>query len=105
MGHARALLALSTEAPAGRGAQKMVKGGLSVRATEHMVKRMNQGPAQGGKGPSVAAPPWTISDGWKASCRSASRRGWRSVTARKKGRLVIHYHSLDELDGILERIR
>ncbi len=101
MGHARALLGLPTERQP-EGARKVVKGGLSVRATEHMVKRMTK------VRPTKEKP----SDGDANDIRRLEEELSDRIQARveirhsgKKGRLVIHYHSLDELDGILERIR
>ena len=104
MGHARALLGLPSERQA-EGAQKVVKGGLSVRATEHMVKRMNR-----------VRPRDKTPDGVDAGAEGDIRRLEDELSERiqarveirhgqRKGKLVIHYHSLDELDGILERIR
>lgn len=101
MGHARALLGLPDERQP-EGARKVVKGGLSVRATEHMVKRMTK----------VRAVDKARDDGAANDIRRLEGELSDRIQARveirhgnRKGRLVIHYHSLDELDGILERIR
>jgi len=99
MGHARALLALE-DVRQGEAAAKIVKGGLSVRATEHMVKRMNR-PRKASKG-----------GGSRNDVRHLEQDLSDKIGARVeikdtggKGKLVVHYHSLDELDGILERFK
>ena len=101
MGHARALLGLPPERQPD-GARKVIRGGLSVRATEHMVKRMNR----------LRRTADARADGAANDIRrledELSGRIQAKVEIRhggRKGRLVIHYHSLDELDGILRRIR
>lgn len=101
MGHARALLGLPEERQL-EGARKVVKGGLSVRATEHMVKRMTKvrkadREPDDGAANDIRRLEGELSD--RIQARVEIRHG------KGKGRLVIHYHSLDELDGILERIR
>ena len=99
MGHARALLGLD-DSRQPEAAGKVVKGGLSVRATEHMVKRMNR-PRKAGQpksgGNDVKHLEQELSD------RIGARVEIRDIGGR--GKLVVHYHSLDELDGILERIK
>lgn len=101
MGHARALLGLPEERQL-KGARKVVKGGLSVRATEHMVKRMNlirRSPEPGEDGSANDIRQLEDELSGRIQAKVEIRHGGR------KGRLVIHYHSLDELDGILKRIR
>ncbi len=101
MGHARALLGLP-KARQLEGAHKVVKGGLSVRATEHMVKRMNRLSRMPAPNPEDA------NTDIRRLEDELSSRIQAKVEIRhrpRKGRLVIHYHSLDELDGILTRIR
>ena len=99
MGHARALLALDdTRQP--EAAAKIVKGGLSVRATEHMVKRMNRprkARTDNGSRNDVRHLEQDLSDRIGARVEIKDAGG--------KGKLVVHYHSLDELDGILERFK
>ena len=101
MGHARALLGLPEERQL-EGARKVAKGGLSVRATEHMVKRMNlirRSPEPGEDGSANDIRQLEDELSGRIQAKVEIRHGGR------KGRLVIHYHSLDELDGILKRIR
>ncbi len=100
MGHARALLALQGEAQ-GQAARLVVARGLSVRETERLVRRMLQEPAAA---KAIAGDP----DTRRLQDDLAQRLGARvsiQHSARGKGRLVIQYNSLDELDGILAHIR
>ncbi len=100
MGHARTLLGLPAAAQAA-AANKVVVERLSVRQTELLVKRLlagdNQDPATATKATDVLA----------LESELSTRLGARvSIQHRaKKGKLVIYYHSLDELDGILKRIK
>lgn len=106
MGHARALLALPAAAQSG-AANKVVAGKLSVRQTEALVKRLLAGDDDGDGGddggtsaaqnPDVARLEEDLSQ--RLGARVAIRHG------RSAGKVVIHYHSLDELDGIIERIK
>ena len=103
MGHARALLAI---ADAGRqldAARQVVKKGLSVRATEQLVKRLQQ--ADRKPAPKAAA---ANADIRRLEIEVSEKLGARvrvDHSAKGSGRLVISYNSLDELDGILEHIR
>jgi len=105
MGHARALLGLSARRQQVEVANLIAKKGLSVRDAEALVRRMAAGkPAGGGQSgdsgrdPDVARLESDLTDrlGAKVEIRQASGG---------KGKLVISYHSLDELDGILGRLR
>jgi ParB family chromosome partitioning protein len=101
MGHARALLALegAQQSKAGR---TVVDRGLSVRETETLVRRLLEapGPRKSGRttDPDIRALAQKLSDKLGAKVRIQHGR-------RGKGRLVIEYGSLDELDGILGHIR
>lgn len=99
MGHARALLGLPVEKqlPAAR---QVVEKALSVRATEQLVQRWQRVPRQANL-PSEDPHIGVLEEGlaqWLAA----------KVTIRHqqqgKGRLEIYYHSLEELEGILEKI-
>lgn len=102
MGHARALLALKGAAQTEAG-QRVVARHLSVRETENLVRRLlkeNGGSADrnpGGADPDVRRLENDLTGklGAKVSIESGSGG---------KGKLVIYYSSLDELDGILGRI-
>ncbi len=101
MGHARALLALEQGDAIRRAAQRVIREGMSVRAAEALVRELL---AQGR--PRKAAPAETPATRDLAA-RLSRRLGCRCrVAPRTKvaGRLEIEYTSLEELDGILERI-
>ncbi|WP_410211228.1 ParB/RepB/Spo0J family partition protein [Aquirhabdus sp.] len=96
MGHARALLALTLEDQS-IIARVVVGRGLSVRQTEQLIRERLNPPAA----KPVRVAPADIGD---LERRLAERLGARvelSHNPKGKGKLVIRYHSLDELDGIL----
>jgi len=101
MGHARALLALSGRRQI-EAARQVVARGLTVRATEGLVKSMQQPASTKAtvvkKDPNIQQLETSLSDRLGASVRLRPGRGG-------KGKLEISYNSLDELDGILEHIR
>jgi len=100
MGHARALLTLAGPAQI-EAARQVIARGLSVRATEGLVKHLQL--------PRTARtpPPHKDPDIRQLETRLADQLG-ASVSIRPgrggKGKLEISYNSLDELDGILEHI-
>ncbi len=103
MGHARALLAIQDPVQQFDAARQVVNKGLSVRATEKLVKRMREPapkkkPAADGANADVRRLETDISD--KLGAKVRIEHG-----AKGHGRLVISYNSLDELDGILEHIK
>jgi ParB family chromosome partitioning protein len=104
MGHARALLALSGSKQA-EAAHHVVNHGLSVRATEHLVKKLineakhpQKEPQPRRRDPDLVILEQDLSDRIGAPVAvQANPKG--------KGKLVISYNSLDELDGILAHIQ
>ena len=106
MGHARALLGLTTRRQQVEVAALVVKKDLSVRETEAIVRRMSQGGADRTEVPAAgtAANP----DVQRLELDLSEKLGARVAiqhTRSGKGKLVVNYNSLDELDGILEHIR
>ena len=102
MGHARALLGLSGPAQS-QVASEVVARGLSARETEALVKRVLAGRGRSRRpatpaDPDVARLERQLKDRLGARVEIKQRRGGR-------GALVIHYTSLDELDGILEHLK
>jgi ParB family chromosome partitioning protein len=102
MGHARALLALSNRKHQVEVSVLIVKKGLSVRDTEALVRRMQQSPAskaeEGSPGdPNVDRLQQELAE--KLGAKVAIQH-----SAGGKGKLVVSYNSLDELDGILAHI-
>ena len=98
MGHARALLSLEGEVQS-RAATEVVARDLSARETEALVRRLSAPPKEPAPpDPDVRRLESDLSE--RLGAAVAIRHG-----ARGSGRLVIRYASLDELDGILARIR
>ena len=107
MGHARALLGLAERRQAEVG-RLVASKGLSVRETEQLVKRMQAGPARTAGGSGAGSGDTADPDIRRLEADLADKLGARVSVQHKpggKGKLVISYHSLDELDGILKHIR
>ena len=105
MGHARALLGLTTRRQQVEVAALVVRTGLSVRETEAIVRRMTQAAAQ--PPPAVTAAR-SDPDVQRLELDLSEKLGARVAiqhTTSGKGKLVVSYNSLEELDGILEHIR
>ncbi|WP_111657860.1 ParB/RepB/Spo0J family partition protein [Isoalcanivorax indicus] len=100
MGHARALLALSGQNQV-EAARMVVARGLNVRQTEALVRdfdKVRAAPAPQREDPNVRQLMNDLSD--RLGAPVAIRQG-----SGGKGKLVISYNSLDELDGILAHIK
>ncbi len=100
MGHARALLSLP-DIQQSKAARTVAGKGLSVRQTESLVRRLLA--IDGSAKASKAVDP----DIKKLEEDLADKLGAKVIiqhTAKGKGRLVLKYNSLDELDGILSHI-
>jgi ParB family chromosome partitioning protein len=101
MGHARALLAL-TEGEQSQGARIVVARGLSVRQTEALVRNLLEKKSK-------PAPEKKIDPNIRQLQDDLSQKIGAKVqinhSARGKGKLVLSYNSLDELDGILSHIK
>ncbi len=103
MGHARALLALS-DPQQQQVALKVVERGLSVRQTEALIKQLlGRNNASGKTGKTQELSRDILNTVEDLSTRIGARIDIEHGAS--KGRLIIHYHSLDELDGIIERIK
>jgi ParB family transcriptional regulator, chromosome partitioning protein len=104
MGHARALLALTERRQQTEVALLVARKGLSVRETEVLVRRLQAPHAtaapDGGadRDPNVARLEQELAEKLGARVAIQPGRGGR-------GKLVVSYNSLDELDGILAHIR
>jgi len=101
MGHARALLGLEGERQA-EIARQVAARQLSVRATEALVQQAKQ-PAQ-----PAPKPPAQDPDIRRLEENIATRIGALvSIRHGKQGggKLIIQYDSLDQLEGVIERIR
>ena len=102
MGHARALLTLEGKTQRDT-AQKVAKKGMSVRDTERLVKNMlsnTQGSVSKEK-----EKPLEVSKLEQSLAETLGAEIDIKYNSRGKGKLIIAYNSLDELDGILEHIK
>ena len=103
MGHARALLGLEGDPAIERAAARVVQKQLSVRQTEELVRR-ERGEVKAKK--PTAAPAST------ASTRDLEQKLERAFGTKVRlvqktpqaGKLEIDYHSLDQLDSILDKL-
>lgn len=99
MGHARSLLVLEGEKQL-TSAREVVAKGLSVRQTEELVKKAQQTPKD------------EVIPAIDADIDSLQNRLSETIGAvvtikhatKGKGKLVINYSSLDQLDGIIARL-
>lgn len=104
MGHARALLGIENKRQQAEIAAQVAQQKLSVRDTEALVKRMASQPAGGAAESSSRSDPNIR----KLEAELSEKLGAKvqvQHSSSGKGKLVISYHTLDELDGILEHIR
>jgi ParB family chromosome partitioning protein len=101
MGHARALLGLKGEDQS-QAARQVVDRRLSVRQTEALVRKWSEHKPTERLSPRRPDP-----DIERLRADLSERLGTRVTIEDKggRGRLTINYHSLDQLDGILSRIK
>lgn len=96
MGHARAILTIKSQDQI-KIAHIVIEKGLSVRQTEQLVREWTA--------PKSAEQKVNVSADLESLTQQLSERFGANVkidhNKQGKGKLVIHYHSLDELDGIL----
>ncbi|MDY3691596.1 MAG: ParB/RepB/Spo0J family partition protein [Dysosmobacter sp.] len=98
-GHARALLPLSP-AVQESAAAAVVSGGLSVRQTEALAKRLSAE-----KKPEKPAPTGVdYTAEAQKDLSSKLGRGVKIVNGRKKGRIELEYYGLDDLNDLLEAL-
>ena len=103
LGHAKCLLALSgnSQVIAGR---EIAANSMSVRQTETLVKRIQSSGSAVGVEPKKPANPDIL-----RAQQDLSEKVGAAVTiqhsAKGSGKLVIKYHSVDELEGILAHIK
>lgn len=108
MGHARALLPLTLRRQQVEVARLVVGDGLSVRQTESLVRQLlspaaekdhaRNSPAAAQADPNIAALQQDLTE--RLGAKVLIQQGGGG-----KGKLVVTYNSLDELDGILSHIR
>ncbi len=103
MGHARALLGLSNTRHQVEVALVVATKGLSVRETEALVRRMDKNEHE----PPTPSP--RLDPNIKRlESELADKLGAKvqvQHSAKGSGKLIINYHTLDELDGILAHLQ
>jgi ParB family chromosome partitioning protein len=103
MGHARALLGLTSRRQQIEVAGLVAKKALSVRDTEALVRRIMSPPSSAPDGVKAVDP-----DIQRLERDLADKLGAKVMfqhSASGKGKLVVTYNSLDELEGILGHIQ
>lgn len=101
MGHARALLALKEEKQA-EAARNIIGRGLNVRQAEALVRHLQSGNTRSKTSEKIDPDIRHLQDDLSEKLGSPVLI---QHTAKGKGRLVLKYNSLDELDGILAHIK
>jgi len=101
MGHARALLALS-KARQVELAEQVRARGLSVRETERLVRAAMAPPAVRRDAPTLDADGRRLQEDLSESLGATVQIRPRGTG---KGSVVIEYSSLDELAGLVERLK
>jgi ParB family chromosome partitioning protein len=104
MGHARALLGLTSQRQQSEVGALVARKGLSVRETEALVRRILTRKDEDHD----REPPRKDPNIDRLEQELAGKLGARvqlQHTAKGRGKVVINYNSLDELDGILEHIQ
>jgi ParB family chromosome partitioning protein len=99
MGHAKVILGLPGQREQLRVAQLVTSQGLSVRGTEKLIESSLTGKKRGTK--ELRRTPWS-----DVEERLQKRLGTKVMIQKGKrgGKIVIHYFSPPELDGILEML-
>ena len=99
-GHARAILRLKEEKLQMQVLESIIKRGLNVRQTEDLVRRMVEEPAAKPKTRETSPELRALEDQFRQALGTKV-----SLTGAKKGgRLVIHFYSEEELQGIYDLI-
>lgn len=103
MGHARCLLALEGKLQTDT-AQQVVAKSLSVRQTEALVRKIQQQENQAGK-PKQAQSNADLERLQEELSEKIGSPVQLQHGAKGKGKLVIRYSSLDELDGVIAHLK
>jgi ParB family chromosome partitioning protein len=103
MGHARALLGLEAESAIERAAARVVQKQLSVRQTEDLVRR-ERGDIKPKKANGVVAPTPSSRDLEQKLERTFGTKVRLVQKSAQAGKIEIDYHSLDQLDSLLDKL-
>ena len=104
MGHARALLSLKDPHLQLNISQKIIKKGLSVRATEKLIRKLSAKEDNKKRNLIKSLNP----DVQRLELSISEKLGARlniDHKAKGNGRIIIRYNSLDELEGIIDHIK
>ena len=99
-GHARALVPLSP-AQQVQTANASIEGGLSVRQTAALAKRLSAGEKPEKKAPADEVDYAAVA---QKELSSQLGRGVKIVNGRKKGRIELEYYGMDDLNDLLEAL-
>lgn len=101
MGHARAILGLDATSQL-KAAREVANKGLSVRETEQLVRRLNKPEYEKTEKPGLDPDTRRLQEDLseKLGAKVVFQHGNNG-----KGKMQIHYNSIDELDGILDHIK
>ena len=99
-GHARALVPLSPTQQV-QAANAIIEGGLSVRQTEALAKRLSAGEKPEKKAPADEVDYAAVA---QKELSSQLGRGVKIVNGRKKGRIELEYYGMDDLNDLLEAL-
>ncbi|HEY5090953.1 MAG TPA: ParB/RepB/Spo0J family partition protein [Polyangia bacterium] len=104
MGHARALLGLETTVAIEKMARQIIARELSVRRVEELVRReRSDAPARAAV--TARRPSTSARDLGLRLSQALGTRVEIVETAAGRGQIAIHYHSLDQLDGLIEKLQ
>ena len=104
MGHARAILSLKDSHLQSKISQEIIKKGLSVRATEKLIRKLSAKEDNKKRNlikssnPDIQRLELSISEKLGAKLNIDHK-------AKGNGRIIIRYNSLDELEGIIDHIK
>lgn len=99
-GHARALVPLSP-AQQVQAANAIIEGGLSVRQTEALAKRLAAGEKPQKKAQTDEVDYTAVA---QKELSTQLGRGVKIVNGRKKGRIELEYYGMDDLNDLLEAL-
>jgi ParB family chromosome partitioning protein len=104
-GHARALLGIEDASERRRAWRQVVDGGLTVRQTEELVRRWGRAPATSTRAEAQPPPPGREVAAIEERLRNALGTKVEVQRASSgKGRIVVHFYSDEELNGVLQRL-
>jgi ParB family chromosome partitioning protein len=103
MGHARAILALPTDELRRKLANRAMAGRLSVREVERLVRRYLAG-SKNDKRAIHSKPPHIQDLEMKLSSQLCTKVNIETRKNGQRGKIIIEFYSLDEFDGITEKL-